>query len=285
MVSASLVVNSALDVAHGIAQGFQCWPHHLVATLAEAVGAETVGYARWNQSTPWKTQSENVGGPPLSDSERAAWESHMLDYPFFANLLLHGSVAATRTTDLTSSMLRFRSTAVYDELLAPRQARYQANFALLDEDDEVAIVGLYRRERDFTPGEVDILEQTRSLLAAAVQYRHRVDAASVALGRTRLARAVTLTAREEEVLTLVATGATNERVARKLTISPRTVRKHLESIFHKLSVPSRAAAVAAWKTPGSNLRDVASCCAPPRLPQEPDVNVPARGAAPARAPR
>jgi ATP/maltotriose-dependent transcriptional regulator MalT len=51
-----------------------------------------------------------------------------------------------------------------------------------------------------------------------------------------------LTEREVEVLMLVAEGLTDGQVARKLHISPRTVGRHLGSIYKKLEVPSRAAA-------------------------------------------
>ena len=51
-----------------------------------------------------------------------------------------------------------------------------------------------------------------------------------------------LTAREIEVLRLVAQGFTNEQVAEQLVISPRTVNTHLTSIFNKMGVTSRAAA-------------------------------------------
>jgi predicted ATPase/DNA-binding CsgD family transcriptional regulator len=51
-----------------------------------------------------------------------------------------------------------------------------------------------------------------------------------------------LTSREVEVLGLVATGMTNAQVAQRLFISPRTVQRHLNSVFHKLGVGSRAAA-------------------------------------------
>jgi ATP/maltotriose-dependent transcriptional regulator MalT len=51
-----------------------------------------------------------------------------------------------------------------------------------------------------------------------------------------------LTAREVEVLRLVAQGMTNEQVAEQLVISPRTVNTHLTSIFSKIGVSSRGAA-------------------------------------------
>lgn len=51
-----------------------------------------------------------------------------------------------------------------------------------------------------------------------------------------------LTSREIEVLGLVATGMTNAQVAQRLFLSPRTVQRHLNSIYHKLGVSSRTAA-------------------------------------------
>jgi DNA-binding CsgD family transcriptional regulator/tetratricopeptide (TPR) repeat protein len=51
-----------------------------------------------------------------------------------------------------------------------------------------------------------------------------------------------LTAREAEVLRLVAQGMTNEQVAEQLVISPRTVNSHLTAIYGKIGVTSRRAA-------------------------------------------
>jgi predicted ATPase/DNA-binding CsgD family transcriptional regulator len=54
-----------------------------------------------------------------------------------------------------------------------------------------------------------------------------------------------LSAREVEVLRLVAEGLTDAQVARELYLSPRTVGWHLRSVYRKLGVPSRAAAAKA----------------------------------------
>ncbi|MDQ3927138.1 MAG: LuxR C-terminal-related transcriptional regulator, partial [Actinomycetota bacterium] len=51
-----------------------------------------------------------------------------------------------------------------------------------------------------------------------------------------------LSAREAEVLKLVAQGLTNARIAEALFISPRTVDRHLNSVYQKIGVSSRAAA-------------------------------------------
>jgi DNA-binding NarL/FixJ family response regulator len=53
-----------------------------------------------------------------------------------------------------------------------------------------------------------------------------------------------LTAREVEVLSLIATGKTNHAIATELVISEKTVASHVSHIFIKLDLTSRAAATA-----------------------------------------
>ena len=54
----------------------------------------------------------------------------------------------------------------------------------------------------------------------------------------------TLTGRELEVLRLVAAGKSNHAIALELVVSDHTVRRHVQNIFRKLGVSSRAAATA-----------------------------------------
>lgn len=53
-----------------------------------------------------------------------------------------------------------------------------------------------------------------------------------------------LTARELEVLRLVAAGTSNHAIATDLSVSDHMIRRHLQNIFRKLGVSSRAAATA-----------------------------------------
>lgn len=56
-----------------------------------------------------------------------------------------------------------------------------------------------------------------------------------------------LTKREEEILRLLALGWGESPIAKELLISRKTVRKHIEHIYWKLNIHSRAQAVAwAW---------------------------------------
>jgi DNA-binding CsgD family transcriptional regulator len=82
--------------------------------------------------------------------------------------------------------------------------------------------------------------------AAYVQRRLRaLGVTSVPRGpQTRtLANPAHLTGREVEVLALLSRGKHNADIAAQLFISPKTVERHLSSIFLKLNVDNRAAAV------------------------------------------
>jgi DNA-binding CsgD family transcriptional regulator len=56
-----------------------------------------------------------------------------------------------------------------------------------------------------------------------------------------------LTGRELEVAGLIAEGLTNQAIARRLSVAPRTAESHVENIRRKLQVRSRAQ-IAAWVT-------------------------------------
>ena len=59
-----------------------------------------------------------------------------------------------------------------------------------------------------------------------------------------LRRQFALTQREAEVMSWIAKGKTNREIGQILSLSPRTVNKHLEQIFRKLAVDNRTSAAA-----------------------------------------
>lgn len=96
-------------------------------------------------------------------------------------------------------------------------------------------------DEDTAEMEFDTARQVFSDLRAAPELA-RVDGLNAA--RPGAGGPGGLTAREVEVLRLVAAGMTNRAVAEELVISEKTVARHLSNIFTKLDVSSRSAATA-----------------------------------------
>jgi DNA-binding NarL/FixJ family response regulator len=94
------------------------------------------------------------------------------------------------------------------------------------------IVGVASSEREVPDG-VD-------LVISALAPR----AGESAPPRSRPAAGAALTNREREILELLADGLGNKQIAARLGISTNTVKTHLELLFDKLGVSSRAEAVA-----------------------------------------
>lgn len=89
----------------------------------------------------------------------------------------------------------------------------------------------------------EIMRAIREVHAGGSHLAARV--ASKVLARVRNPRRSTLlSARERAVLRLVADGLTSKHIARRLSITERTVKFHIASIFNKLGADNRAQAVA-----------------------------------------
>jgi DNA-binding CsgD family transcriptional regulator len=57
-----------------------------------------------------------------------------------------------------------------------------------------------------------------------------------------------LSARESEVMALIAGGHTNGEIAALLFLAEKTVKNHVRRIYSKLGVPNRSAAIAHWQS-------------------------------------
>lgn len=90
---------------------------------------------------------------------------------------------------------------------------------------------LVRTLTDVAAGKVVLGTEVQSLLAGEVRARRRDD------------RPV-LTDREREVLVHIAEGRSVAEIAATVHLSPSTVKSHLETLYRKLEVSDRAAAVA-----------------------------------------
>jgi DNA-binding CsgD family transcriptional regulator len=114
--------------------------------------------------------------------------------------------------------------------------------------DTVGATTAYQHALEITASLSDQLEpdQRSSFLASPLvnEIHTAVEALSHAAPRRNPKReANRLTDREAEILKLVAQGMTNAQIAESLYLSPLTVNAHLRSIFNKLDVMNRTAAV------------------------------------------
>ncbi|HUL66577.1 MAG TPA: response regulator transcription factor [Burkholderiaceae bacterium] len=139
---------------------------------------------------------------------------------------LAGGDAAAALSSLREAL------ATWHRLDAPylvARVRVQAGLACraLDDDESARL-------------EFEAAQQVFMQLGAAPDLARLAALQPVPRPRTRTA----LTAREIEVLRLVAAGRTNRGIAKELSLSEKTVDRHLSNIFDKLDVTSRAAATA-----------------------------------------
>ncbi|HEY1320888.1 MAG TPA: LuxR C-terminal-related transcriptional regulator [Streptosporangiaceae bacterium] len=150
----------------------------------------------------------------------------------------------------------------------PVQARagYAAALAALDSGDPAAAMPLLRQARavwERLGGRYETarcrMQLGRALRALGDEESAVTELAAARRGFTQLGAAPAereaatlispaypngLTAREVEVLRLVAAGKTNPEIAAQLFLSAKTVARHLSNIFAKLDVSSRTAAAA-----------------------------------------
>ena len=90
------------------------------------------------------------------------------------------------------------------------------------------------------------LSQLGRWLAEVNRFLRRKDTTGAAFG--------TLSAREAEIVVLIAEGLDNAQVAARLAISEKTVRNHITRIYDKLEVPTRAQLIVLAHDAGLRLR-------------------------------
>ena len=129
------------------------------------------------------------------------------------------------------------------------------------DDDALAVQALKAGAAGFCPRDTptDLLRRAVQLVEAGeiwvgrrVMMRLIEELALRPVATPAVAGGEQLTARERELVNLVAAGAANKDIARRLTISVKTVKTHMTSIFRKLGLSTRlelAVAVGRSTTP------------------------------------
>lgn len=163
------------------------------------------------------------------------------EHPVINHYRHSADLAPARISDFLDRR-SFHRLALYAEFFRAIPVEHQLAVSIGPPGSMVIGLALNRSRRDFS-------EQDRAILgllrAPLMNQLRRIEAARRSADTVALAEDVDLsrlTERETQVLDLVALGRTNAAIARALGVSPRTVAKHLEHAYAKLSVTSRAQA-------------------------------------------
>ena len=232
---------SLLDIVHDGARdvGDDPFPPSVLLGLAQLIPSDAcVGYQEADVTSSFRVVElvEVIGTPPAPKTERAF---HTLGWQNPMHCRLHvNERGVLRLSDLLTR--RQRAKLEYnDAVWRPHGIDDALRMWLPAPPGRARSVYLERSGKNYTERELRLFGLLRPQLA-----RMRVNAES----RLRMDPTRGLTPREAEVLGWVARGRTNAEIAAVLFISPQTVRKHLENIFEKLSVPNRTAAAAYART-------------------------------------
>jgi len=219
------VVAAAAADANGTAFGIET-----VDAIVAAIPADEAAYVEWRfgdrdsirvargrDESPWLGEllAATCGSYPLRDVDHAA------------------SVEPLRISDVVSPA-RFRQSRFYVSVMRPLGREHELKLWLPAPRGHARYFELERG-----PGP-DFDERDRSFLSLLRPHLARLRARW-----ERRPHLPSLTEREVDVLALVGQGLTNRQISSRLFISPATVRTHLEHIYDKLGVRSRAGAVSA----------------------------------------
>ncbi|HUC57011.1 MAG TPA: LuxR C-terminal-related transcriptional regulator, partial [Streptosporangiaceae bacterium] len=219
-------------------------PEIALPGMADLVGCDIVTY---NEIPAIPSQSGyylDYPGGCIDTVSMSAFEAHLHEHPLLIHYRESGSGEPAKISDFLSQE-QFHRLGLYSEFFRHIPVEYQMAFNLSDTaDGSLTAIALNRAGTDFSEDDRALLTAISAPLGNAlrrVRDRHRAKAALMgAAGSDGLDD---LTEREVQVLELAARGRTNQAIARTCDVSPRTVAKHLEHIYRKLGVTSRAAAV------------------------------------------
>jgi DNA-binding CsgD family transcriptional regulator len=210
--------------------------------LATLVGCDVLTY---NEIGPAESETSYADYPhgALDPATQPVFAAYVSEHPLVRHYRATGSGEPVKISDFLSQE-RFHRLGLYAEFFRRIPVEHQIAVNLLGLDDRVIGIALNRGRTDFTETDRALLSVLRAPLLRALLRARRLHQAQHGLVRAMSPRPAQLTDRELEVLQLVALGHTNVAIAHALDISPRTAAKHLEHIYRKLGVTSRAAAVA-----------------------------------------
>jgi DNA-binding CsgD family transcriptional regulator len=211
-------------------------PWSVLAGLRDLISCESINFfeldsdrqvVQYNQTLP----DDELGEPQAASLLAAFWAHYPscrpCSYPDDS-----GDLTSVTTFSDFYSQRELRATGMYADYFSEFSAEREIMLCLPSPRYRTLRLMLVRgRGPDFSDRDRALLRLLRPHLYARFKASTRRPP-------------VELTARQRELLGLVAAGYTNGQIARRMSVADSTVRKHLENIFERLQVTSRTAAVA-----------------------------------------
>ena len=220
--------------------------------LAGLVGCDVLTF---NEIGPAHGQTRYADYPAgaRNPATQPVFEAHVHEHPLINHYRATGSGAPAMISDFLSQQ-RFHRLGLYTEFFRGIPVEHQVAVSLPGPGQEVIGIALSRARHDFSDEDRALLSVLRVPLITALLRARRRQQAGQALIAMACSGIAGLTEREIQILRLVADGRTNAAIAHALDVSPRTVAKHLEHIYRKLRVTSRAAAVSRMTVPAGSVK-------------------------------
>jgi DNA-binding CsgD family transcriptional regulator len=231
-----------------LAEGHDALPE-VLGLLADCIGTDLVSCATFEAgSTLFVPGAEHPllvlhGCAPLSETMLTTWDRLLPSHPYAAHLA-SAPTPSPRLTDVVD-LPTLEGTELFELCLRPHGARYQCGLTLDRAPGRLVLLSLWRDDSDFDDPTVEVLQLFARAVGAAMQVGANLEALRQLSGIT--IGAEILSPRQQQVASMVALGLTNEQIARRLGLTTRTVRKHIEDAFARTGARSRTELAVRWR--------------------------------------
>lgn len=147
-------------------------------------------------------------------------------------------VVLSRVTEVDSYMATDHYREIYGE-----SGTTDALSIPFGSDGDIARVIICRRGEGFGDGDIETARILQPVLAGCLRQSRAMEKLNSNPLSEQAMRDHGLTAREAEIFTRLAGGATSQAVGQELGISVRTVEKHVQNIYARLGARNRAEAI------------------------------------------
>ncbi len=194
-----------------------------------------------------------------SDHWIPLFKEHIMDHPYVTRMFMQAQPELSMT-HLEPTLQAFQQSTLYNEFYNQVEAQNQIWVGIKAGNQILNCT--YSREKEYSMEQLSMMnmiqphlelawknwKRTRSLhqeldiLKSAVFQSEEEEADAAALRK----RISTLTARQRDVVELVAAGKDNQQIAEELKISILTVKKHLQTVFQSMEIQHRTQLAAQW---------------------------------------